>query len=168
MIEVVLTPPQILMGAHIGLMRQTSNMKNNRNPRYGAGHNNDWQYNIEGCLGEMAVASFLGIYWDGNINRLDRADVGDLEVRTRSEHWHEMLLHEADKDESKHLLVTGKNGSYQLHGWLYGYEGKLDKYWKDPSKKDRPAFFIPQSELRPISELQLLLKGTGETGKYSH
>ena len=153
MVEVKLTPSQIMMAAHCGTMRQTMNLKNRKPATYGAGHLNDWQLHIEGCLGEMAVASYLNLYWDGNLGFFSKADVGSLEVRTASNHRYNLILHPADKDDSKFILLTGVNGSYQIHGWIYGREGKKEEFWRDPLG-GRPAFFVGKEHLHPIETIR--------------
>ena len=151
-IKVDLTPSQIFQGANAGVLRQVQNIKKNRTPRYGSGSQNDWQLHIEGCLGELALASYLGLFWDANLGMLSRGDVGDLEVRTRSKHYYDLIIHDGDKDTSKYVLVTGVNGSYQIHGWLWGFEGKRKEYWSDPAG-DRAAYFIKKSNLRSLDTI---------------
>ena len=82
MSTIKLTPSQILQGANAGCLRQVQNLQKSRTPRYGADNKNDWQLHVEGCLGEIAVASFLGIFWDANLGLLHRSDVGELEEKS--------------------------------------------------------------------------------------
>ena len=152
MLSVKLTPSQILQGANAGVLRQVQNLQKNRTPRYGADNRNDWQLHVEGCLGEIAVASYLGIFWDANLGMLHRSDVGELEVRCRSKNWYDLIIHHEDSNHAKYVLITGVNGSYDIHGWIYGYSGKNEKYWSDPAK-GRPAFFVPKSELNSMDTI---------------
>ena len=153
MIEVNLDSSQIYQAATVGIIRQTRNLKDKRRPRYEAGNQSDWQLHIEGCLSEFAVAKHLNIYWDGNIGSLSAADVGGLEVRSTKYKTGRLIIHPEDKDESKYILVTGINGVYSIHGWMFGKDGKNPKYWDDPSK-GRAAYFIPQEDLHSMASIQ--------------
>ena len=152
MIEVSLSSSQLYQDANVGVIRQVRNISDKRKPKYGAGDLNDWQIHIEGSCGEMVVSQYLNLYWDGNIGSLRANDVGHMEVRTRSKHHYDLIIHPDDKDEAKYILVTGINGSYQIHGWIYGKEGKQQKYWSDPAK-GRPAYFVPKTELRSLETI---------------
>jgi hypothetical protein len=147
-LEVTLTPAEMLLGAIAGVMRQVQNLGDNRKPAHGAGDRNDWQLHVEGALGEQALAKALGLYWSGK-GGLRAPDVGRFEVRTRSEHWHELPLHPEDSDDRRFWLVTGRNGQYRVRGWILGAEGKRDDWWRDPSGEGRPAYWVPQGELCP-------------------
>ena len=56
MTKVRLSYSEILQGAMVGVMRQVQNLKAGRTHRHGGSANNGWQMNIEGALGEMALA----------------------------------------------------------------------------------------------------------------
>lgn len=152
-IKVMLTPSEIMSGAIVGVMRQVQNINKGRVPAHGSGNENDWQLHIEGALGEMAVAKALGIYWSGSLGNLSHPDVGLLQVRTRSKHGWSLILHKEDNDDDIFVLAAGVNGSYTLDGWIYARDGKVEKNWKDLSKKNRWAYFVDKKELNDISEL---------------
>lgn len=145
-IEVSLSPSEMMSAAIAGVMRQVENCARLRTPRFGAGASNDWQLHIEGCLGEYVIAKYLGVFWPGKGGLRD-ADVGDMDVRTRSRDNYELILHESDPDDRVFWLVCGGNGKYRVKGWITGYDGKHSDYWKDPAG-GRPAYFVPQSVLR--------------------
>jgi len=143
-----LTPAEVLWGAMVGVMRQAQNIKIKRKPAYGAGDDDDWTKHIEGALAEMTFAKYMGVYWTGAFC-FRASDVGGWNVRCRSRHSYDLILHEEDPDDGKFVLLTGKNGIYRLHGGIVASEGKLNKYWSDPAG-GRPAFFVPKSMLTPI------------------
>lgn len=145
---VKLTPPQIMQGAFVGVMRQVSNLKRARKPRYGADAEPDWQLHCEGALGEMALALHLNCFWDGAVNNL-LAHGWPAAARTRSQDWHDLIIHPDDSDSDAFYLLTGQNGIYNIRGWIFGRDGKRDEWWKGPSM---PAFFVPQSALRSPNE----------------
>lgn len=142
--KIKLTYAELLMGSHAGIMRQVENLKKNRKPAYGAGKRGDWQLNVEGCLGEMAVAKYLQCYWSGK-GEFRGYDVGTMQVRTTRYHSGHLLLHPDDDDDHQFWLVTGINGEYVVRGWILGALGKRQELWRDDA--DCPAFFVPQSEL---------------------
>lgn len=154
-----LAPREMVQGAFVGMMRQVSKIQKGSRGRYGIDNDEfGWQAAIEGCLGEMVVAAYLNVYWAGAA--YDTPDVaGWLEVKTRRSHDFELTLHKQSRDDLPFVLVTGANGSYRIHGWIYGRDGKRPEYWKDPSgdsgKRKRPAFFVPQKALLPLEELPI-------------
>lgn len=151
---VKLVPAEILHAAHCGAMRYVQNIKLGRPPTYGSERESPWHTHINGALGEVAVAKFLGRYWDGMgaLGDLGALDVRDVQVRWRAKDWYDLLLHPEDGDDLPFVLVTGAAPSYRLHGWIIGRDGKQDRYWSDPAG-GRPAFFVPQADLREMATL---------------
>jgi hypothetical protein len=150
---VTLTSYELALGAFAGSMRQVENVKRGRRASYGAGHDNDWQLNIEGVLGEMALAKFLGIYWSGKGEFRGPDLGGEIEVRTNARDNGDLILHPKDLDDRPFWLLTGRSGSYVVRGWLLARDGKRPEYWRDPVG-GRPAFFVPQSVLKPPTQLE--------------
>lgn len=142
-----LTSHEIMSGSFAGLMRHVENLKKGRKDFHGASKDVGWQINIEGCLGEMALSKFLGVYWQGK-GTFRGADVGEYDCRTSSRDNGDLILHPNDPDNRIFWLVTGRNGEYVIQGWIKASEGKNQKYWRDPAG-GRPAFFVPQSVLNP-------------------
>ena len=152
--SVELTPAEVLQGAQAGIMRQTKNIGRKLKHRYGASTENDWQMHVEGCLGEMVVAKYLNMFWDGAVGIPHHGDIGRLEVRTSNYETARLIVHDRDLSGSIFILVTGRNGSYSICGWIKGEEAKQGRFWKDPAG-GRPAYFVPQSELNEIEKLYL-------------
>lgn len=142
---VALAPWEILIAAHAGCMRQVENLKLRRAPGYGVSSTMDWQINIEGILGEFALSKYLGVRWEGK-GKLRAPDVGEVDVRTRSRHHYDLILHDEDPDDRVFWLLTGINGTYTVHGCIRAIDGKRREYWRDPAG-GRPAYFVPQSAL---------------------
>ena len=149
-----LTPAQVLQAAQAGIMRQTYAIRQKLKPAYGASTKNDWQLHVEGCLGEMVVAKYLDRFWDGTVGITQHGDVGRIEVRTRSQDNYDLIVHDRDPDDSTFILVTGRNGAYNIRGWIRGEEAKQDRFWSDPAG-GRPAYFVPQDALIEIEKLYL-------------
>ena len=149
-VEIKLSSNEMMQAATVGIMRQLSALQKNRIPAHGAGSERDWQYHVEGAMGEFAVAKFYGCFWNGSVGRVDTPDVGALEVRTRSDSNYDLILHESDNDEAYFVLVTGKNGVYKLHGVIQGRRGKRPEFLRDAANNNRQAYFVPKSRLDPI------------------
>ena len=144
-ISIELTSSEIMGAAITGVMRQTQNLKLGRKPAYGAGKDNDWQLNIEGALGEAALAKHLDHYWLGT-GVLRSPDVGKVDVRTTTHPKGRLIIHKEDPDDRRFYLLIGCNGKYMLHGSIMGADAKRDEWWSDPNT-GRPAYFVPQSAL---------------------
>lgn len=129
-----------------GVMRRVETIVLKRKQTYGSKDEDDHQRALEGALGEMALAKYLGVYWHGKGKCWGPDMIGGHEVRTTSYQSGRLILHPEDKDDLKYWLVTGINGTYQIRGFKYGRDGKQKQYWDDP-QGGRPAFFVPQNDL---------------------
>ena len=154
--QVILTPPQTMIGAHVGIMRQVQNIKMGNADKFGAYPKDGWLLHIEGCLSEMAVAKYLGLYWDGSLGNWKAADVGKLEVRSTTYPKGRLVLHNPPKDspDSIFISIRGVNGVYNIVGWMRGVDGQHKDYWEDPTGKGRHAYFVPDDKLHPMEELR--------------
>ena len=145
MTQIVLDAAEMLLAANAGIMRHIENIKRGVKPSYGAGNQNDWQWDIEGAMGEFVLAKHLGVFWHGK-GKMRGDDAGIYQVRTSQRDNADLILHPKDEDEKTYWLITGVNGTYQIRGYLKAKDGKHDKWWRDGAP-GRPAFFVPQSEL---------------------
>jgi hypothetical protein len=158
---ITLTWAEMMTAYHIASQRRIMNMRKGLAGRYGAPEGDgSEELDIISTRGEMAVAKGLNLYWSGSVGDYGAVDVGGLvEVRTRTKDWHSLIIHPNDKDWAPYVLVDASDPPrMRLVGWVLGVDGKSDKFWSDPSKKNRPAYFIEQSELRPMSELIEMLR----------
>lgn len=139
------------MAASAGMRRQMAAVAAGLEDKHGF-NGDGWGVHIEGACGEMAVAKALGIYWDGSVNTFKRPDVASLQVRTRSEDWHDILVRPGDGDDDIFVLVTGRSPSFTIQGWIRGSEAKVSEFLATHGGRP-PAYFVPQKRLRPMSEL---------------
>lgn len=144
--KVTLTGQEIMQGAFVGIMRQTQNLRDSRIQAHNVGKGLDWQMHVEGALGEFALAKLLGTFWSG-AHSFRGVDVGKWQVRTTPHDNGSLILHDSDADEDRFVLMTGGNGEYVVRGWILAAAGKRKHWWRDPTGKGRPAFFVPQSAL---------------------
>jgi hypothetical protein len=151
-IYIELTWEEITLGALEGIMRHVRSIKEGRNGVNQQPAHLAWQVKIEGALAEMAVSKYTGSYWLGATQR-GSSDAGTYEVRMTMYENGCLFLHPHDKDNVKYVLVTGLNGKYKIAGWILGKDGKQQKYWKKVSEKRDPAYWVPQSDLHTMNEL---------------
>lgn len=151
--DVELTNHNFLHAGIIGVSRQIKGM--NKPDRNGGTGINGWQFHIVGACGELAVAKYYNDYWDGALGDFGAADVGKLQVRTTSWRGGDLCLHKYDKDEEAFILVQQHTPTvFRIAGWIYARDGKLEEYWGDKFKTKRPAYWVPESRMRPMNELR--------------
>lgn len=156
-LTITLTTAETYHAAMIGITRQVTNLRDCRTDAYGAEKDVGWQLHCEGACGEQAFAKFFGLYWSGAIGDLKADDVGYFQVRTNSRNNGDLILHYNDPDDRIFVLLTGLAPTYTVRGWLWGAEGKDDRWWRESAPgKGRAAFFVPQSALKPMSAIALL------------
>jgi hypothetical protein len=159
---VILETSELMLAGTVGLMREVTNLRDERQDAYGASPEKGWQLHIEGCCGELAVAKFLNLFWSGQLGKLHADDVGFLQVRTRSKDHYDLMVHPEDPDDKVFILAIGLAPKFRLAGWMYGRDAKQKRWWDDPAG-DRPAYFVKQSWLNPMSQLVELLRGKNPT-----
>lgn len=122
---------------------------------------------MQGALAELAVARALNLPWDGkwlpipiwDTWKHEGNDVGKLEIRSTERFDGRLILHPNDKDFSPYVLVTSdSHPTYRLVGWVYGMDGKENKYWRENVPK--PCYMVPQDNLRSIDSLLEIIKTT--------
>jgi hypothetical protein len=153
---VSLTWQEFYMGSNVASMRMIANMRDGCQHRWGElngeGH---FERELAGCLGELAVAKHCNLYWCG-FNRKDTKgkDVGGLvQVRAALRANYRLILHPDDIDDDPFVLALAHDlPNVTLRGWILARDGKRQTYWEDPTGGGRPAFFVPQTCLRPMDE----------------
>jgi hypothetical protein len=157
-IEFVFTEEERRQAMEEGMRRQATNEAKglrgrNNGPRFG---DKALQVHLLGAAGEMAVASYLGLkdhLYQETEARRGSDDLPGIDVKTRSRYKYDLIVQKQEDPQKKFVLVTIEDHRTFIHGWCYGKEAMEEKYWADPAR-GRPAYFVPKSELRPMSELQ--------------
>jgi len=157
MVEVELSNSEILNAAMWGCFRNVQSWKN-ANDKHGANTERDgWQLNIMACLSEMAWSKHKRVYYNASIGNYNAADVDDYyQIRASSIIYRNnacLRFHPSDDNEKPYILALVGMGKVVFSGWLWGAEGKQHKYWCDKWNVGRPAYFVEQSDLRPIETL---------------
>ncbi|GAA3348560.1 hypothetical protein GCM10020358_67440 [Amorphoplanes nipponensis] len=139
--------------AMVGAFRQIESMRLRLGDQFEADPDNAWSIHIEGAAGEMAAAKALGRYWAMPVNTFKHGgDVGELQIRTRSRHHNELIVRPGDRDSDAFVLVTGRSPHFRIHGYITGGQAKR-RYWLHGYGGRPPAYFVPQSALRPLELL---------------
>ena len=119
-----------------------------------------------GCLGELATAKGLNIYWSGaGTSYQQESDVGFIQVRTTTHLNGRLLIRpdETKRDTINHpwvLVIQHDIAHYTLPGWIIGIDGVKNEYLDNPNKRG-PAYFIPQGALRDLRQLEELRRAHG-------
>jgi hypothetical protein len=147
-----LTSYELALAASVGSRRQVAALKDGRPDRHGF-EGLGWDVHIEGAAGELALAKYMKWYWNGSVDTFrEMADVGAVEVRTRSRHTYELLVRPDDSDDVVYVLVTGRAPEYAVRGWMLGRDAKRPEWFL--AHGDRPrAYFVPHAALRPMDAL---------------
>lgn len=156
MLHIRLTPAEYVHAAHAGFMRQASNTCRGRADAYGYS-GIGYDIHIQGAIAEFVVAKAMRLFWTG-LSAIGASDVAGLQVRSSINHNYRLIVHPADPDTAPFVFITGSGLEYVIRGWLYGADAKQEQYWEE-TVKGRPAYFVPQSELRSIDELYDVLNG---------
>jgi hypothetical protein len=123
------------------------------------------QAHLMGARGEVAVASYLGLKQElfTELNPVKGScDLPfSIDVKTRSNHAYDLLCFLDEKDNKKLVLVTDQLGKLIIHGWILAKDAKQQKYRKSYSP-GRFNYAIPQSDLKPISQLRQLVKNESD------
>ncbi len=109
-----------------------------------------------GAIGEAAVRDALTLpLEDGRENWSGRGDVEGREIRASFHSNAHLIVFPNDPDSRKIVLVVLADlGIYRVCGWLFGREGKKDKFIppKGKLRSGSPRqWWVPQSELRPAA-----------------
>jgi hypothetical protein len=93
------------------------------------------------------VAKLQNRFWTGAVGPLDfDGDVGEWQIRATTYANGCLLLHKADADDAPFALVVGVPPVVRVAGWLYGYEGKREQFWRSVNNRP-PCYMVPQDVL---------------------
>lgn len=152
-VEISLDPCEMAIAACVGSSRQRFALGKGYQSKHGF-RGIGWSEHIEGAAGEMAVAKYFGVYWGGAHNSWKGPDIGgNIQVRTRSEPWHELIVRDDDSDQDVFVLVTGRAPNFVLHGWIRGVDAKLPD-WHQSHGNRPPAYFVSPEYLKPMDTLK--------------
>lgn len=133
-----------------GNLRREHAVKNNFPEPYGTPPSDLLENDINSCCAEMAVAKFYNLHWEAVVDNPSKDLMGDvgsvLEVRSTWRRSGRLILHRRDRDDFPFILAIGKGPHWILAGWMWGEEGKKQKYWD--GGMPRPCYAVPQQDLK--------------------
>lgn len=110
-----------------------------------------------GAAGELAVADCLHLrrflYQETTATRGSYDLPPNIDVKTRSAHWHDLICQLDEKPDKILVLVTIQHKQTLIHGWIKSSDAMQDQWKKDPAK-GRPAYFVPKEALQPLPLLK--------------
>lgn len=153
---------------YVGSRRSIECMRMGIDDRHHYSRHPSREDHMEGAGAEKATARYLNLDWTASINTFHRktdqdedppADVGRaVEVRWRRDegdsHPLDLIVRKDDPDDRIYVLVVGAMPTYELVGSITGTRAKQDQWYKNPGGH-RPAWFVPQSALKPIRQLKI-------------
>lgn len=144
-------PTEFTHVALAGFLRQCENINKKRPEAYGQA-TYGFDIHIQGALAEAAVAKFLDKFWGPG--KLRATDVGQYQVRSTPNKPPYLCLHPNDSNDAVFILVLVRGVRAALMGWTTGREGKKQEYWGDKWKTNRPAYWVPHIDLKPMESLE--------------
>lgn len=159
--QVRLTPAEVMTAYQVTAMRRLQNAIRGTPPKHGAPRGPHGEViDLIACRGEMAVAKALNLYWSGTVGDYGAPDVGGfLDVRTCQGKGHSLILHKEDPNRPFVLAWHESETCVHLIGWTMARDVQREEFWRDPTGEGRWAYFVPQSELRRVGELEPIIPG---------
>lgn len=118
---------------------------------------------ILGCVGELAVAKYLGMesrVFDAQGPIRGSSDLpGNIEVKTRPKANYDLLVQFGDDPNKIFVLVTHEGGeSAHVRGWIRGKDAMRKEYVRE-LVRGRPCYVIPQKALESPQTLLVAMHG---------
>ena len=137
----------------IGTARNSEAEKSNREPDWKDG--TELKNHIDGACAEILCAKILNVYYTPRINTFKRADIGKrIEVRSTKSDWYGVKVKESDDDDRVVIGFRKVDAThFDVLGWIYAKDAKRKKWRRDPGKRNRFAYFVPQDRLQSMETL---------------
>lgn len=150
--ETTLTPIEMRLTGELGLSRRITSLSKAMNDKQIGGQ--AWDIDINGAMGEYALAKILKIPWEPTLNTFKVPDVGDLHVRTTTFQTGRLIIRPGDP-YGIYVLIIANAPIFRAAGWVNYHTGQFPlEYWTRPSKSGPECWAIPQEYLVSISELK--------------
>ena len=143
--KILLSWHELKIAAWVGATRQAEAIRLGLPDRHGF-EGDGKSIHISGACGEMAYAKGVNKYWGGDVNTFKQPDVYGVQVRTRSETWHDLIVRQADKPEEYYVLVIDQSPVFIVVGGIFGHAARREEWYQSHGGRP-PAWFVPQKEL---------------------
>ena len=147
---------ELTHAAYVGVARRVVSLrqKNNQNKH---ALRSDWATDIDGAAAECAFSKWSGMYWEPSVNTFKAPDVGHIQVRSTNHDAGHLIVRDNDSANEMFVLMVGKYASWRLAGWMFGMDAKVGRYWRKGENGEASAFWVPQPDLNPMSDLEFRL-----------
>ena len=160
MVEITLSPEKLALANAEACRRQQENEAKGLRGRNKAPDKGEKALKLHrlGCIGEVAVAEYLGLqehlFSAESAVRGSEDLPGNIEVKTRSKHSYDLLVQFSDDPGKIFVLATHEGGSMtQIRGWIRGCDA-MRKEWVREFVRGRPCYAVPQAALSPASTIK--------------
>lgn len=110
---------------------------------------------IAGAMGEIAVCRWLHCYYEPRDKQFSGPDIGEkISVRAITKRHYRMLVRPDDNDDECVVCVLIEPPMTYIIGWMWARDAKQEK-WLDDPKKRGVAYWVPQSQLKPLEDWPL-------------
>lgn len=149
---VELTLPEYISAVQVGIVRFTISeaARLNAATTYPRTWYQRLQEEIIGACGERAWCKYRNQHWDASFNTFHRvADAaGGVEVRSTTRDDGCLIIRHNDDADRWYVLIVGEPPLLRVAGYIKGEDAKIAEWVRDPHRQ-RPAWFVPQSALKP-------------------
>lgn len=140
---------ELMIAALVGVMRCVKSKYKGYENKHGL-QGPGWNQDIQGACGELAVAKYLNVFWDGTMDSFTAgADVQGLQVRSTDRDGR-LIIRPTDPDDAVFILARGGPLEWEIAGWILGRDGKQEEFCGDPTGNRPAAYFVPIHALRPM------------------
>jgi hypothetical protein len=113
-----------------------------------------WAHAIQGHLAEMAICKLLGIFPTAGIDGIRGGDPGGYAMRGTVWTDGKLIVNGNELPalaDTPFILATGHWPTFEVQGWLYGWEAMRDEWWRADQRP--PGWWVPQHALHPLATL---------------
>lgn len=109
---------------------------------------------VVGACGEIAVGKLVDRWYVPSVNAFHVIPdcLEDVEVRSTKHRDGCLIVRDNDAPDRRYVLAVMDGNAVRLVGWILGSEARRAEWKRDPHGH-RPAWFVPQLELRGMCEL---------------
>jgi len=147
MAQVELTYQEMVLGCTVGLTRHTESVAKRRTPHFPEKFPDQMLLSHQlGACAELAFCKLVDRFYSPTVNTFKAPDIGDdIEVRWSN---NGRLKVRPDDVNVYCVAMSGNLPRFVYHGWMWSEDAKRDEWKADPNGWGKPAYFVPNDQLR--------------------
>jgi hypothetical protein len=150
--RIELTPNELANAYKVAKLKTDDCINRHQRHRdYGRKVTNSYQTNLQGCLGEQALAIYLGVEYHHTGYDPTANDVAGYEVRATRCQTGRLLTHNHDKNGLYVLAIIEQDNLINLAGWSNLKRCNIPSRWDVTLPK--PCYAVRQADLWPMDML---------------